>query len=161
MRFLFIFFFLFACSNLEFVYDKHYKNLLKNTTSLVTTGDQKNVVYSQLVALIGQNVEKAYILEINVKEIISKEIVSSDSTTSKYNVSHAINYNLIKTSEECSLLEKKITTTANYNSKSAGYNFGTDISKEKTIEGNIINNIESFLKAVSALSDTAICNNEG
>ena len=161
MRFLFIFFFLFACSNLEFVYDKQYKNLLKNTTSLITTGDQKNVVYSQLIALIGQNVEKAYILEINVKEVISKEIVNSDSTTSKYNVSHTINYNLIKTSEECSLLEKKITTTANYNSKSAGYNFGTDISKTKTIEGNIISNIEGFLKAVSALSDTAICSNEG
>ena len=161
MRFLFILFFLFGCSNLEFVYDKYSKNILKNSTSLILTGDKKDIVYSQLVNLIGQNVEKIYILEVDVKEVISKEIISPDSTTSKYNVSHTIKYSLISTNKRCSLLERKITTSANYNSKSAGYNFGTDVSKTKTIEGNILNNIENFLKTVSVLSNTELCNNEG
>ena len=161
MKFLFILFFLVGCSNLEFIYDRYYENILKDSTSLTLTGDQKNIAYSQLVSLIGKNVEDVYALEVRVKEIISKEVVDSDSTTSKYNVSHTIRYSLIKTKNECSLLEKKITTTSNYNSKSAGYNFGTDVSKTKTIEDNILSNIEIFLKTASALPDTELCNNEG
>ena len=100
------------------------------------------------------------ILRIDVKETITKEIVGSDSATSKYNVSHTIGYKLIRANKKCSFLEKKITTTANYDSKSAGYNFGTDISKTRTIENNILDNIESFLKTVSSLSNTESCNNE-
>jgi len=160
MRFLFVFIFLFGCSNLEFVYEKNNTDLLNNSTSIILVGDQKNVVYSQLVELIGQAVEKTYILRIDVKETITKEIVGSDSATSKYNVSHTIGYKLIRANKKCSLLEKKITTTANYDSKSAGYNFGTDISKTRTIENNILDNIESFLKTVSSLSNTESCNNE-
>ena len=160
MRFLFILIFLLGCANLEFVYEKKDKNILKNSTSLILVGDQKDIVYSKLFSIIGQNIEKIYILEVNVKEIISKEVIGSDSATSKYNVSHTINYKLTKTKKNCSLLEKKITTTDNYNSKSAGYNFGTDVSKTKTIENNIINNIENFLKTASALLDTELCNNE-
>ena len=150
-----------ACTLNRHFYHQIYLHFLKNSTSLILTGDKKSVVSSQLINLIGHNIEKIYILKINVKEVISKEIVSSDSTSSKYNVSHTINYNLIKTNKQCSLLEKKITTTANYNSKSAGYNFGTDVSKIKTIENNITSNIESFLKTVSALSIMETCNNEG
>jgi len=160
MRFICIFFFLFGCANLEFVYEKKDKNLLKNSTSLILVGDQKDIVYSQLFSLFGQNVEKIYILEVDVKEIISKEVIGSDSATSKYNVSHAITYKLTKAKINCSLLEKKITTTNNYNSKSAGYNFGTDVSKTKTIENNIIHNIENFLKTASALLNTELCSNE-
>ena len=160
MRFICIFFFLFGCANLEFVYEKKDKNLLKNSTSLILVGDQKDIVYSQLFSLVGRDVEKIYILEVDVKEIISKEVIGSDSATSKYNVSHAITYKLTKAKINCSLLEKKITTTNNYNSKSAGYNFGTDVSKTKTIENNIINNIENFLKTASALLNTELCSNE-
>ena len=160
MRFICILFFLFGCTNLEFVYEKKDKNLLKNSTSLILMGDQKDIVYSQLFNLIGRNIEKIYILEVDVKEIISKEVIGSDSATSKYNVSHAINYKLTKAKNNCSLLEKKITTTNNYNSKSAGYNFGTDVSKTKTIENNIIHNIENFLKTASALLNTELCSNE-
>ena len=160
MRFICIFFFLFGCANLEFVYEKKDKNILKNSTSLILVGDQKDIVYSQLFSLVGRNIEKIYILEVDVKEIISKEVIDSDSATSKYNVSHAITYKLTKAKINCSLLEKKITTTNNYNSKSAGYNFGTDVSKTKTIENNIINNIENFLKTASALLNTELCSNE-
>ena len=152
--------FLFGCANLEFVYEKKDKNLLKNSTSLILVGDQKDIVYSQLFSLVGRNIEKIYILEVDVKEIISKEVIDYDSATSKYNVSHAITYKLTKAKINCSLLEKKITTTNNYNSKSAGYNFGTDVSKTKTIENNIINNIENFLKTASALLNTELCSNE-
>ena len=161
MRFLFIFFFLLGCANLEFVYEKNDKNPLKNSTSLAITGDQKNIAYTQLVSLVGQGDEKIYILEVAIQEAISKEVVGSDSATLKYNVSHTINYNLIKAKKKCLLLSKKITTTTNYNSKSAGYNFGTDASKTKTIENNIKNNIENFLKKTSALLNTDLCNNEG
>ena len=160
MKFLFILFFLVGCSNLEFIYDRYYENILKDSTSLTLTGDQKNIAYSQLVSLIGKNVEDVYALEVRVKEIISKEVVDSDSTTSKYNVSHTIRYSLIKTKNECSLLEKKITTTSNYNSKSAGYNFGTDVSKTTTIKNNITNNIVDFLKTASALQIAELCKNE-
>ena len=160
MRFLFILFFLFGCSNLEFVYEKNDSNFLKNSTSLNITGDQKNIIYSQLIKLIGQDVERIYILEADVRETISKEIIDSDSATSKYNVSHTIRYKLIKTNKNCSILEKKITTTTNYNSKSAGYNFGTDISKTETIGNNLRNNIENFLKVASTLSKSEICDNE-
>ena len=161
MRFLLILFFLFGCVNLDFVYEKKDNNILKSSTALIVAGDQKNIVYSKFVNLIGQDVEKIYILEVSVKEAISKEIVGSDSATSKYNVTHTINYKLIKVKKNCLLLERKITTTNNYNSKSAGYNFGTDVSKTRTIENNIMNNIENFLNTVAALLDVELCSNEG
>jgi len=161
MKFLFVFFFLFGCSNLAFVYEKNDKNILKNSTSFILTGDQKNIIYSQLFELTGEDLEKIYTLEVRVKETISKEVVGADSATSKYNVSHKINYKLIETNKQCSVFEKKITTTTNYNSKSAGYNFGTDISKIKTIENNIANNIQIFFRTISTLSGTELCRNEG
>ena len=161
MKFILMLFFLFSCTNLEFVYEKKDKNFLKNSTSLDLQGDRESILYSQLVDLIGNDVERKYILKANIKETISKEVINSDSTTSKYTVSHTINYTLIGVGKKCSLLEKKITTTNNYNSKSAGYNFGTDISKTKTIENNIVANIESFLKTASALSNPELCKNEG
>ena len=159
MRFVFLLLFVFGCSNLEFVYEKNDGNFLKNSTSLEVIGDQKNILYSQMINLIGNDVNRAYILEAKIKEVISKEVVGSDSATSKYTVSHTINYNLIQVRNKCSLLMKKITTTSSYNSKSAGYNFATDISKLKTLENNIINNIESFLKTVSTLSNSKLCDN--
>ena len=160
MRFLFILFFLLGCSNLEFVYEKKDKNFLKNSTTLEIRGVQKNIVYSQFVNLIGKDVEKIYSLDIEVYENISKEVVGSDSATSKYTVSHTIKYKLIKENSKCSLLEKKITTTNSYNSKSAGYNFGTDVSKTTTIKNNITNNIVDFLKTASALQIAELCKNE-
>ena len=78
MKFLFILFFLVGCSNLEFIYDRYYENILKDSTSLTLTGDQKNIAYSQLVSLIGKNVEDVYALEVRVKEIISKEKIQMD-----------------------------------------------------------------------------------
>ena len=161
MKFILMLFFLFGCTNLEFVYEKKDKNFLKNSTSLDLQGDRESILYSQLVDLIGNGVERKYILKANIKETISKEIIKSDSTTSKYTVSHTINYTLTRIEKKCSILEKKITTTSNYNSKSAGYNFGTDISKTKTIESNIVANIESFLKTASAISNPELCKNEG
>ena len=160
MRFLFVLFFLLGCSNLEFVYEKKDKNFLKNSTTLEIRGVQKNIVYSQFVNLIGKDVEKIYSLDIEVYENISKEVVGSDSATSKYTVSHTISYKLIKENNKCSLLEKKITTTNSYNSKSAGYNFGTDVSKTTTIKNNITNNIVDFLKTASALQIAELCKNE-
>ena len=51
---------------------------------------------------------------------------------------------LIKNDTGCKIYKDRIITSGNYNSKSAGYNFGTDASVKTTIDKNIKTNINKF-----------------
>ena len=159
MRIFIILIILTGCSNLEYVYEKNKKNPLFGSTVFVLSGDQNNVVSSQLNKIIGKNNKDTYDLEVETTETIKNEVVGSDSATTKYNVSHALRY-VLKKKEGCIIFKNKITTMINYDSKSAGYNFGSDISKSKNIEINIGNNIRNFMKSLELL-DLKNCINEG
>ena len=164
MKIVLIFIFLTACSNLEFVYKKDKANPLYKTTSYSLNGDRNDIAMAELKKVLGSNIEDKYYLDITIEEKITIEVISSDSTTQKYNVSHVFVYNLDKndgSGGRCTLLNKKMTTTDNYNSKSAGYNFGTDISKSKTIENNITKNIKNFTGSIFSFTDLKTCKNEG
>ena len=164
MKFIIMLFLLIGCTNLEFVYQQDKKNPLSRSTSFLVTGDQTEVASNELSRILGTNLDNNFFLVINVKEAISSEVISEDSTTLKYNVSHELLYTLSRKTNgnsDCILIEKKMTSTSNYDSKSAGYNFGTDISKTRTIEDNITNNIQNFVSSVYSLTDFKSCKNEG
>ena len=163
MKLILIFIFLLSCSNLEFVYEKDKANPLYNTTSYSLSGDQNDIASLELNRILGSVFDEMYRLNIKITETITSEVVSVDSTTQKYNVSHEFIYVLKKIdnpNQKCVLINKKMTTTDNYDSKSAGYNFGTDISKSKTIESNIKNNIKGFVGSIFSFTDFKTCKNE-
>ena len=64
------------------------------------------------------------------------------------------------TSKNCLILEKKIETITSYNTKSAGYSFGSDLSKEELITKNIKSNIDMFFNDISLSNVKYNCNNE-
>ena len=151
--------FIIGCSNIEFVHNTNQKNEILKSTSYTLSGSQKNIVVSELNKIIGKNDNNKFNLEINTVETITNEVVSSDSTTLKYKISHTMNYILREKKKGCIILEKKITTMTSYDSKSAGYNFGSDISKSKNTEININNNIKNFIKSTE-IADLSKCLNE-
>ena len=72
-------------------------------------------------------------------------MVEKDGTASRFDIKIIINYTLKNTNKSCQILSKEITTTSSYDSKSAGYSFGTDLSENKVLTQNIHSNIDEFL----------------
>ena len=152
----------FGCSNFEFVYDKSpILEAMESQTSYSINGDDPTTIKSYLRSKIGYSDEKAiYIIEINSTKNETLQVIEKDATASKINISHSIDYNLALKKNACTILSKNFFTQSTYDSKSAGYNFGTDISKSDIARQNIINNIEKFLAFVSTNIDTLECKNE-
>ena len=160
MRALILLIFLFSCSNIEFVHKINKKNPIINSTIFSVDGDQSNLVVSELTKLLGKTKSKVFVLETKTIEKTTNEVVGSDSTTLKYKISHTISYNLKNKQKGCPIFKNKITTMTNYDSKSAGYNFGSDISKLENTKISIKNNIKKFIK-LTETANLSDCLNEG
>ena len=66
-------------------------------------------------------------------------------------------YNLYNIEKKCTVLEEEIITKDSYDSKSAGYSFGTDLSKKETRTKIISKNIDQFISSINKYSDLNSC----
>ena len=106
------------------------------------------------------NIKTKYLLRLNIEEEVKSEIINTTSTATKYKVNHVINYQLILSAKSCLILERSQVTSSNFDSKSSGYSFGSDISKNVTIEKNLQTNIQQFLNYVEKKENEIDCINE-
>lgn len=136
---------IYGCSNFDFVYnDSFLKSPLVNTTKLNIQGDDRENASIYLKELIGDTGGSTYSLNINISKSTNSKKIDIDSTASKIEVLHSTKYELIKNDINCKIHEGTIVTSSNYNSKSAGYNFGTDASIKVITDKNIKSNINKF-----------------
>ena len=141
------FVFLSSCTGFEFVYkDAVDVSRLKEKTSISVNGDNSEIVYAYIINKIGhKNLDYSFELLVTSKKIVEASVVKKDGTASKFDIEIIINYALINTNNSCQILSKEIKTTSSYDSKSAGYSFGTDLSENKVLTQNIHLNIDEFL----------------
>ena len=160
--FIFFCFLVIGCSNFQFVY-KNYNDLdnIKNKTKVIVTGDDASEISSYLKSKINQPTDKTYYhLFLNANKSTIASIVEKDATASKFSVTYDIVYNLENIEKNCLILNKTISTKSSYDSKSAGYSFGTDISEKKVSIDNIKSNVDEFLNNIITSKTKLDCQNE-
>ena len=151
------------CTNFDFVYKLNNEvNELKNNTKLIIVGDEAIEIYSYIKEIIGStsNEDSNYILSIDSVQTELAQVIEKDATASKFSIEYNISYNLYGLRQNCEIINAKILTKSFYDSKSAGYSFGTDLSKKETEIKIISRNIDQFISSIYRYGDLNICNSE-
>ena len=156
---LFIFIILNNCGGFEFAYKTNDNIfLLKDTTKVGVSGDSAYDIHVSLKDLIGNNQDNPkYILTVNSTKTEVADSINKDATASKFIIKYSINYDLYNLIKNCQIFYKEIATTSVYNTKSAGYSFGTNLSKNESSIKNIDNNIDDFIVFSKISSDLDGC----
>ena len=155
-----IFLILYNCNGLEYVYGQQKnESLIKNSTIINVEGDDSGQFHRYLIDFIGSAKDDApkYKILVNSLKTETAEVINKDGTASRFKIQYSIKYQLFIISKNCEIVNMDIITTNTYNSKSAGYSFGTDLSKKETGNQNINKNIKKFLSSLNNLSDINIC----
>ena len=164
--FLFIIIMLFItnCANLDFVYESNKQIFieLKNNTSLIIIGDEADEVNAYIVSFLEStnNKNPNYQLSINSKITEEAQVIGKDAIASKFSIEYHIGYSLYNINKKCKIIEAEIVTKDSYDSKSAGYSFGTDLSEKETRKKIISKNIDQFIAFVNRYDDLTSCNGE-
>tara|TARA_Y100001970_G_scaffold284952_1_gene403454 strand:+ start:610 stop:1122 length:513 start_codon:yes stop_codon:yes gene_type:complete len=157
--------FVYSCSDFSFVYNTKNiisYNQLKNKTSVSVTGDDVEEIHAYVFQKIRDpKDDPKYNLLISSRKQIEAIVIEKDATASKFSISYDIDYTLNSTKNSCVSLTKTISTKTTYNTKSAGYSFGSDLSKLDAAKKILRSNIDQFFVHLNFNSDSLSCNNEG
>ncbi len=151
------------CANLEFVY-KLNSGLddLKNNTKVIIVGDDAIEIFYSIKNILG-NINKQdsdYILKISSIRKDLAQVIEKDATASKFSIEYNISYSLFNLEQNCEIIDSQNLTKGFYDSKSAGYSFGTDLSKKETEKKLISRNIDQFVSSIYRYGDLNSCHNE-
>ena len=142
-------FFIFSCSNVEFVLkDSSQMNPLKDKTLVVVDKDINNRLTRGLYSFFGNNKKYEYILKTKFLERKENRIVKNNQVAEKIEYTLEVDYDLFYKTSECKIFKKKIITSFSFTPKSAGYNFGSDRSFDKLYDSSIEENINSFIDSL-------------
>ena len=155
--------FLCSCANLEFVYKTDDSSLkIKNATHFFVEGNESSEIYSYMASKLGvsREVDYKYKLLIKSKKNELAEVIETDATASKFSIEYIILYSFINAKSGCKVFDTEISTKDYYDSKSEGYSFGSDFSKNELSKKLIYKNIDQFIELINAKSDLEKCKNE-
>jgi len=142
-------FFIFSCSNVEFVLkDSSQMNPLKDKTLVVVDKDINNRLTRGLYSFFGNNKKYEYILKTKFLERKENRIVKNNQVAEKIEYTLEIDYDLFYKTSECKIFKKKIITSFSFTPKSAGYNFGSDRSFDKLYVSSVDQNINNFIETL-------------
>jgi len=152
--FLYLFFLLLSCGNIEFVLKENSTtNQFKDRTSIVFSGIEKESFAQEIFSFFGNNKEGEYILIATFSEKKENRVVKKNQVAEKIDYDLTVNYEIFYKNQSCKIYNKKVVTQFSFVPKSFGYNFGTDRSLEKLYKSSIRKNIQSFID--SAPENTA------
>ena len=145
--FIFLFFIIISCSNIEFVYKEkgNLINPLYEKTNVVTSGVDLVFIQSYVPTVFGDVKEKDFNLAINIEEKKIKRSVETNQATSNLRYELRFMYTLESINKNCIIYKKEILSFFSIVPKSSGYNYGTDASLEKKYELAIIENLNQFV----------------
>ena len=159
IKFFCILFFLFSCSQIDFVYNDESgtKNILYDETIVKISGVDLPVLNSYVSSYFGATKSPKFELNINVVQKKTKRSVETNQTVSKLRYDLYFTYYLSWLEKKCLVLEKNIRSTFSITPKSDGFNFGSDKSLDNKYELVVKQNLDEF---VSFLLDREIykCN---
>lgn len=139
-----------SCSNFEFVYNSgsvKIKNSIKEKTVIAVSGDDSDIISSYLNNQIGSPKKGSanYLIIVNSKKSVGGTVIEKDATASKINIEYNIVYEFKNIKQSCLIIKKELKAKSSYDSKSAGYSFGSDVSEQETSKKIIKTNIDNFL----------------
>ena len=142
-------FFIFSCSNIELVLkESNITNPLKNKTLLVIDKNSDQRFMRSLYSYFGNNEKYEYLLKTVFLEKKENRIVKNNQVAEKIEYALKVNYELYYKTSECKVFSKTIFSKFYFTPKSAGYNFGSDMSFDKLYSSSVNHNIDSFIDAL-------------
>lgn len=158
---LFVFFVLFSCSNLDFIYENDGKviNPIYNKLGFNISGSQLPFLNTKMMSYFGKSESPKYNLEILVNETKTKRSVETNQTTTSLRHDIKFIYTLKHNEKNCRILKKEILTNFSITPKSSGYNFGSDTSLNKKYGLTVDKFITNFISVLNQ-SDLNKCINE-
>jgi len=143
-------FFVFSCSNIEFVLEDYYQvnNPLKDKTTLLFDKNSDERFVRALYSYFGNIEKNEYILKTKFLEKKENRIVKNNQVAQKIEYILEVEYELFYKTAECKIFNKNIITKFSFTPKSAGYNFGSDRSLDKLYDGSVDQNINNFIEAL-------------
>ena len=158
-----IFFVISACSNLEFVYKTTGTSFkVKDKIYTYVDGSDSTEIYNYLLGKVGSapSDNHKYKMIIKSRRIEKAEIIDKDATASKFRVEYVLLYNFYNAEKNCKVFEKEFSTKDFYDSKSEGYSFGTDFSKNELSKKLIHKNIDNLISLINEMESLDKCQSE-
>lgn len=138
--------FIVSCSRIDLVLkETDQQNQLKKNTLIVLTGDVDENFSRELYSFFGNNKNYEYILKTSFTEKKENRIVKQNQVAEKVEYTLKINYDLFYKTVKCKIFSKKIVSNFSFTPRSAGYNFGADMSLDKLYTSSIKRNIQNFV----------------
>ena len=148
--FITMFIFIISCGDIDFIYkeDKNLINPLYEKTKVSTSGYNLNFMNSYLPMFFGNNKDNHFDLSIKIDQNITKRSVETNQVASKLRYELKFIYTLFVNEKNCTNFKKELTSSFSINSKSSGYNYGTDSSLEKKYQLAITENLNRFVSII-------------
>ena len=143
-----------SCNQIDFIYKENINitNPLYEKTEVDISGVDLIFLNSYTPMLFGKNKSNDFKLLINIEEKKIKRAVETNQAASNLRYELRFKYNLISNKEDCVLYNKEILSYFSIIPKSAGYNYGSDISLEKKYELVITENLNQFISFTSDIN---------
>ena len=159
---LFFLFFLYSCSNFDFVYKNNETTNELSISEILITGSSEDIIRKTLSNKFLLNAESDdYRLSVNSKMETKSIVIENDQTASTIEIKYILNYNLFDYKKDCIVFKEIISSLSTYNSRAESYNFGSDLSKEQVTEQVIQDNINKFAYQINTKGNELECINEG
>ena len=144
--FLFLFFCLISCGQIEFVVKEN--NELKNKVNIIISENSDERFDRTLYSFFGNSKNYDYVLKTTFVERKENRIVKKNQVAEKVDYTLEVGYELFYKNDNCQIFNQKIISKFSFTPKSFGYNFGADRSFEKLYDNTIKQNIQKFLEVV-------------
>ena len=159
---LFFLFFLYSCSNFDFVYKNNETTNELSISEILITGSSDDIIRKTLSNKFLLNTESDdYRLSVNSKMETKSIVIENDQTASTIEIKYILNYDLFDYKKDCIVFKEIISSLSTYNSRAESYNFGSDLSKEQVTEQVIQDNINKFAYQINTKGNELECINEG
>ena len=159
---LFFLFFIYSCSNFDFVYQNNGTSSELSITEILITGSGDDIIRKTLSNKFLLNDESdGYILSVSSKAETKSIVIENDQTASTVEIKYILDYNLFDYKKDCIVFKETLSTLSTYNSRAESYNFGSDLSKEQVTEQVIRDNIDKFTYQINTKGNELECINEG
>ena len=156
--FLFVLFFLYSCSNFDFVYNNNEANSNLSVAEILVSGPGNDIIKKILSnRFLSTEGTEDYKLSVNSKMDTKSVVIENDQTASTVEIKYTLEYILFDHNKDCVVIKENISSLSTYNSRAESYNFGSDLSKEQVNEEVIRDNINKFANQINTKRNNLGC----
>ena len=155
---LFFIFFLYSCSNFDFVYNSNDTSSELSVAEILVSGSSNDIIKKILSnRFLSTESAEDYKLSVSSKMDTKSVVIENDQTASTVEIKYTLEYILFDYKKDCVVIKETISSLSTYNSRAESYNFGSDLSKEQVNEEVIRDNINKFAYQINTRGNNLGC----